>query len=313
LVPVFYDPVFLRHFTGCHPESPDRLVAISAELESGRLNKLVHVRACELAPETRVSAVHDSGYVQTVREICSAGGGWLDSDTRLSPASYEAALRACGGACQAVDEVLSGRSPVVFCAVRPPGHHAESEQGMGFCLFNSIAVAAQYAVESKGLNRILVVDWDVHHGNGTQQIFYSRSDVAFLSIHRFPFYPGTGTLGETGTGEGLGYTVNLPTEFGTTPDVFIEKFRRALEQLAGRVKPELILVSAGFDAYWNDPIGSLGLQPEHFRELTQIVVEVSRAFAGPKIVSVLEGGYDLRGLAECTAEHLLALSEVTAT
>jgi acetoin utilization deacetylase AcuC-like enzyme len=175
---------------------------------------------------------------------------------------------------------------------------------MGFCLFNSIAVGAQYAVSELGLSRVLIVDWDVHHGNGSQDIFWRRSDVAFMSIHRYPFYPGTGSSEETGAGAGLGWTLNLPIEYGTSRAAYLDAFRNGIERFASQAKPELILISAGFDAYWQDPIGSLGLQPEDFAEMTAIVLEISRAYCPGKVVSVLEGGYHLVGLADCVAAHL---------
>lgn len=308
MIPVYYDSKFLAHATVRHPERPERLQAIVDRLGSDSARGLVDWRACQPARLDAITAVHPAAYIQGVELLSAAGGGWLDSDTYLNQHSFEVARLACGAACQAVDEVIAGGATSAFCAIRPPGHHAETSRGMGFCLFNNVAVAAQWAIEHWKLNRVMIVDWDVHHGNGTQEIFWERSDVGYFSIHRFPFYPGTGSGDEIGAGEGLGFTLNCPIEFGTRPSEFIAEFRQGVEQLAARVRPELILVSAGFDAYAGDPIGSLGLGAEHFAELTNILKELSRGYCPGKIVSLLEGGYDLDGLARCTEYHLRALA-----
>ena len=308
MIPVYYDPKFLDHVTGNHPECSERLRGLLPKLETEPLKSIVSRAECTAAPLSWITAVHSPEYVATIERLCRQGGGWLDSDTRLSPGSFEAAIIACGAACQAVAEVVEGKSSAAFCAVRPPGHHAESSGGMGFCLFNNVAVAAQFAVKELRLNRVLVVDWDVHHGNGTQEIFWTRPDVGFLSIHRFPFYPGTGTAGETGAGDGLGATLNLPIAHGTPTNEYLTKFRQGVEQIAQRIKPELILISAGFDAFRDDPIGSLGLKFEDFKLLTEIVLDISRSYCPQKVVSVLEGGYHLTGLANCVEAHLLALA-----
>ncbi len=308
VLPVFYDSTFLRHATGGHPECPERLQAILERLTGDALKSVVQLRTCQAPDEVWITAVHGEDYVRAVRQRCENGGGWLDADTILSPGSFDAARLACGAVCHAVREVVEGRERAAFCAVRPPGHHAESNRGMGFCLLNNVAVAAEYSIRNLLLNRILVIDWDVHHGNGTQEIFWTRAEVGYLSIHRYPFYPGTGTAGETGSADGLGCTLNLPISFGTPPSEFLKQFRRGLEQIAQRIQPELILISAGFDAFVDDPIGSLGLGPEDFGHLTDAVVEMSREYCPGKIVSVLEGGYHLDGLASCTENHLLSLS-----
>jgi acetoin utilization deacetylase AcuC-like enzyme len=200
--------------------------------------------------------------------------------------------------------VLAGEDRTALCLVRPPGHHALADYAMGFCLFNNVAIAARVAIDEHDLERVLVVDWDVHHGNGTQDTFYADGRVGYFSAHRWPFYPGSGAADETGIGAGLGATRNLPLEFGTPRATYRDRFRRELEDFAARIRPQLVLVSAGFDAHRDDPIGSLGLEVEDFAELTQMVLDVASVHAGGRVVSLLEGGYNPPILAECVAAHL---------
>jgi acetoin utilization deacetylase AcuC-like enzyme len=236
------------------------------------------------------------------------GGGMLDPDTVVSPASADVAQLAAGAACDAVDRIVTGQAKTALCLVRPPGHHALPNRAMGFCLFNNIAIAARVARLEHGVGRILIVDWDVHHGNGTQDTFYADGQIGFFSVHRWPFYPGTGAADETGTGAGLGATLNLPLAFGTTRDKYRERFRHKIEEFAARIRPELVLLSAGFDSHRTDPVGSLGLEVEDFAELTQIVRDVADAHAGGRIVSLLEGGYNPAVLAQCVETHLRGLT-----
>ena len=221
----------------------------------------------------------------------------------MSRDSYEVACQAAGSAVDAVEQVVAGKYRRALCLIRPPGHHALQQAPMGFCLFNNVAVAARHAVDRLGLSRVLIVDWDVHHGNGTQDAFYSDGQVHFFSSHRSPFYPGTGAAEETGTGQGLGTIFNLPLRFGISRHEFHERFQNMLERAAAHSKPELVLISAGFDAHRADPIGSLGLESEDFSELTRLVVACANQFCGGKIVSLLEGGYDVRALAESVQAH----------
>jgi acetoin utilization deacetylase AcuC-like enzyme len=251
--------------------------------------------------------VHDAGYIRQVEAWARAGGGHVEADTMMSPDSYDAAVRAAGTAVAAVEEVASGAHRRALCLVRPPGHHALHDAPMGFCLFNNVAVAAAHAVEKLGLSRVLIVDWDVHHGNGTQDAFYSDGRVHFLSAHRSPFYPGTGDTNETGTGPGLGAITNLPLRFGISRREYRERFQTALEGAARHAQPELILISAGFDAHRADPVGSLGLENEDFVALTQLISECSEQYCGGKIVSLLEGGYNLQVLPESVQAHIEAL------
>jgi acetoin utilization deacetylase AcuC-like enzyme len=302
---LFSDPIFLEHDTGQHPERIERLRAIHARLnQAGLLQRCQQGPFKPLTPEA-IARVHVPEMLERVRQTAEQGGGRLDPDTVVSSASYDVGLAAPGACVAAVDAVLDGTARNALCLVRPPGHHATPTRSMGFCLFNNVALAARHAL-SRGLNRLLIVDWDVHHGNGTQDIFEADPQVTFFSIHRFGhgFYPGTGSGSETGTGAGLGHTVNAPVRYGTSRSDYHAAFRRFLERAAQLSKPELVLLSAGFDAHQRDPIGSLGLQTEDFTTLTRTVLEVAQAHAAGRLVSCLEGGYDLEALAESVQAHL---------
>ena len=303
---LFADPLFQRHDTGRHPEKPARLAAIQNRLENASL-----VAQCRkgiytpLAPEA-VCEIHTLEVVVAARRLAESGGGWLEADTLLCPESYQVALAAAGACTAAVDQVMRGMDRSALCLIRPPGHHATSTSSMGFCIFNNIALAAHHARKAFGLDRILIVDWDVHHGNGTQEIFWADPTVSFLSIHRFGqgFYPGTGNDDETGTGPGLGFTVNIPVRFGTPRTDYHARFRNAVEKAADAIKPNLILLSAGFDAHVRDPIGSLGLEAEDFAEMTKTLLAIADTHADGRLVSCLEGGYNLEALGECVQAHL---------
>jgi acetoin utilization deacetylase AcuC-like enzyme len=304
---LYSDPCFLQHETGRHPESPERLRRVYAHLAATHLDRRFDKGTVRPATLEQLSRVHDPRYIWQVEQCASGGGGRVEADTVMSRDSYDAAVRAAGAAVAAVDEVVSGAHRRALCLVRPPGHHALYDAPMGFCLFNNVAVAARHAVEGLQLSRVLIVDWDVHHGNGTQDAFYSDGRVHFFSVHRFPFYPGTGDTDETGTGRGLGAISNLPLPFGIPRREFRERFHTALAQAVRRAEPELILISAGFDAHRADPIGSLGLETEDFADLTQMVCACSEQYCGGKIVSLLEGGYDLQALAESVQAHVEVL------
>ena len=300
------DPLFQRHETGRHPEQPARLVVIQNKLENAGLVAQCKRGAYTPLTEAEVAAIHAPRVAASARQVCAAGGGHLDGDTVVSPESFDVALAAAGAAVSAVDQVLRGDDRTALCLIRPPGHHATPERSMGFCLFNNIALAAHFARTRHGVNRVLIVDWDVHHGNGTQDIFWTDPGVFFLSIHRFGngFYPGTGDADETGSGPGLGTTVNLPVRYGTSRPDFLARFRNAVEKAADTFKPELILVSAGFDAHRLDPIGSLGLETEDFAELTKMMLAIAATHTQGRLVSCLEGGYNLQALAESVQAHL---------
>lgn len=308
---LYTDPVFLGHDTGPHPETAERLRAIGAMLdETGLRNRCTPGRFTPLNPDALLS-VHDARVAERARAVAASGGGRLDADTVVSPASYDVALAAAGACVEAVDAVIAGEDHTALCLVRPPGHHATPTRSMGFCLFNNVAIAARHARQKHGVDRVLIVDWDVHHGNGTQDVFYDDLSVFFLSIHRFGhgFYPGTGAADETGTGPGLGATLNVPIRYGASREVYFAAFAEALDKAADASRPELVLVSAGFDAHRLDPIGGLGLEAEDFAELSRRVVDVARTHAGGRLVSCLEGGYHWQATAASVSEHLGVLLE----
>ncbi len=310
---LFKDPLFQEHDTGRHPENAARLRSILARLEKAGLDRDCRAGTFQPLAEEAITAIHNPDVVARVKEVVRHGGGYLDADTVVSPASFEVALAAAGACVAAVDAVLNGTDKNALCLVRPPGHHATPHRSMGFCLFNNIALAAHHARTVHGLRRILIVDWDVHHGNGTQDIFFADGDVFFYSIHRYGygFYPGTGAADETGSGPGLGKTINVPVRFGTSRADYRGMYRNALEKAADAIKPELVLVSAGFDAHALDPIGSLGLDVEDFVFLTTMVLEVAKTHADGRLVSCLEGGYNLDALAESVQGHLEELLAAT--
>jgi acetoin utilization deacetylase AcuC-like enzyme len=307
---LYSDPRFLDHDTGHgHPERAERLRQITAELESTGLAARCTCPDWQPASREQIERVHSAEYIDSIADIAQRGGGRPDPDTVVSAASFDVARLAAGAACDAVDRVLAGEDKTAFCIIRPPGHHALADRTMGFCLFNNVAVAARAALVEHQLDRVLIVDWDVHHGNGTQDMFYADERVGFCSIHRWPFYPGTGASDETGTGSGGGTTRNLPIEFGTPRDAYLGQFQNELEKFAAQIRPQLILVSAGFDAHREDPVGSLGLEVEDFAELTKVVQSIADVHTGGCIVSLLEGGYNVTRLAESVAVHLQELLE----
>ncbi len=303
---LYTDPVFLEHATGQHPENAERLRRVTKKLEAANLIGRCRVGSFQPAAKESILAVHTAEVYERAEKMAERGGGYLDPDTVVSPASFRVALNAAGACMAAVDAVVTGADSTALCLVRPPGHHATPTRSMGFCLFNNIAIAAAHARTKHALNRILIVDWDVHHGNGTQDVFYSDPAKFFLSVHRYGdgFYPGTGAADETGTGAGLGFTKNVPLPFGVSRKAYFEAFGRALEQAADKMKPELVLVSAGFDAHARDPIGSLGLQTEDFATLTNQALHVAKAHAQGKLIACLEGGYNVDALADSVQVHL---------
>ncbi len=301
---LYRDARFLDHQTGEHPERAVRLQAVESHL--GRTGLAARCRQPTAKPcdRTCLARVHEPDYIEEMRAFARAGGGNLDADTVCGPSSFDVAALAAGTVIDAVRSVLGGEDSSALCLVRPPGHHALSGQAMGFCLFNNVAVGASAAIEEFGLDRVLIVDFDVHHGNGTQAIFWENPQVGFLSIHRWPFYPGTGSADERGGGDGLGSTVNLPIEEGTPRDEYLETFTTRLQSFADYIRPQLVLVSAGFDAHRTDPLGNLGLEAEDYAIITDRILEIAAAHAGGRVVSVLEGGYNPPALARCVAEHL---------
>jgi acetoin utilization deacetylase AcuC-like enzyme len=287
------DPLYLEHRVPGHVECPQRLEAIVDHFrKTGLLSRLRPHEARDATAE-EIALCHDPAYIEVVREVCERGGGWFDADTYLNGRSYAAAVRAVGGVLSAIEAIQNGRDRNALCLVRPPGHHATPRGGMGFCLFNNAAIGARFL-----RRRVLIVDWDVHHGNGTQDIFEEDPRVWYFSTHRFPFYPGTGSASE----RGVGNILNVPLGADTPREEFVEKFRGAIRKADREFNPEWLIVSCGFDAYENDPIGGLNLKPEDYRTLTDILVKLDRP-----IVSALEGGYSLDGLGSCAEHHVMGL------
>ncbi len=304
-------PDFVLHDPGAtHPECPDRVRALLSHLEKADFSKNFLRIMPEPADEKWIELVHPSEYVRLIEQAAVEAPSALDQDTRLSSNSYYVAKLAVGGALAAVDVVMGGGVKNAFAAVRPPGHHALAGRAMGFCLFNNVAIAARYLQEKFDLKRILVVDWDVHHGNGTQDIFYSDPSVLFFSMHQYPFYPGTGSAEETGANAGEGFTVNIPIPSMAGNKEVVFAFREKLVPVADLFQPEFVLISAGFDGHQRDPLAQLQLTEEGFVELTRVVMEVAEKYAHGRVVSLLEGGYDLEGLMGSVEAHLKILAKL---
>jgi acetoin utilization deacetylase AcuC-like enzyme len=297
----------LEHDTGPHPEQPARITAIERELN--KRGWLGFERARSPAVERAdLTAVHPERYVDAIERISGYGGGHLDADTVTSAGSFEAALHAAGGAVELVDLLLDGRADTAFSCHRPPGHHALPAQAMGFCLFNNVAVAATHALRSRGLERVLILDWDVHHGNGTNDIFHGSDEVLFISIHQSPLYPGTGHAEDLGTGQGRGYTVNLPVSAGADDELFRSLVDHVAVPLATAYEPQLVVISAGYDAHRDDPLATCGLTAEGFGQMTRSMRRCCEGLGAP-LGAVLEGGYALDALARSVAATLEALQE----
>jgi acetoin utilization deacetylase AcuC-like enzyme len=281
-----------------HPESPKRLTAINNAVKQAKWYKdLVRLESKPVDIQI-LSLVHGKAYIETVERECKAGyGGLSTGDTAICRESYNIALRAAGGVLAAVDAVFEKKSGFAFCAVRPPGHHASANRGMGFCVFNNIAAAARYAQHKYNAERVLIADWDVHHGNGTQDIFYTDPSVFFMSTHQYPWYPGTGHHSETGSGKGKGTTMNRPFPAGAGNSEIISAFKKDLLPAAKEFKPDFTLISAGYDSRIHDPLGGFRITDDGFRELTRIMIEISHIAGNGRLVAILEGGYNLEGLA----------------
>jgi acetoin utilization deacetylase AcuC-like enzyme len=306
--PVFLEhPSSLDHDTGGHPEHRGRIEAVIAELR--RRDWCGYERVASPAVERSVlTRVHPQEYVELIERAGAEGGGMLDADTVMSAGSFTAALHACGGAVELVRRLLAGGpGSCGFSAHRPPGHHALPARPMGFCLFNNVAVAARYAVSEEGLERVMVLDWDVHHGNGTNDIFSADDQVLFVSIHQWPLYPGTGGAMDVGSGRGRGFTVNLPVPAGTGDDAYVSLVRDVAAPLAREYRPELILISAGFDAHRDDPLADCAVTEAGFAGMTAVMREVGAGLGAP-VGCVLEGGYSLRALASSVAVTMEALA-----
>jgi acetoin utilization deacetylase AcuC-like enzyme len=305
-------PAFLKHAPQMeHPEHPGRLVAILNQLQHSPLNASITRLEPPLADTATVERNHSPAYVAFVQERIRAGAWLLDyGDTYINQHSWEAALRAVGGACLACDLVMRGEMQRVFCGLRPPGHHAEWNQALGFCIFNNVAVAARHLLEVHGVDRVAIVDFDIHHGNGTQHSFYDSDRVLYVSTHQYPFFfPGSGDAGERGTGKGQGCTLNLPFPSGTPEEAILEAYAGPIAEALARFRPDVLLFSAGFDGHRADPLGGWSLTTQGFGRITRACLDAAHPSTHGRTVSCLEGGYDLQALAESVEEHILQLGQ----
>lgn len=303
-------PSSLRHETGPHPEQPARINAIQRELSERDWLGFERIESPAVDLDLLMQ-VHPPAHVETIRALAASGGGAIDLDTVMSEGSYEAAVHGAGGAAKLVELLLAKQARYGFSAHRPPGHHATADRAMGFCLFNNVAVAATAALAEGGLERVLILDWDVHHGNGTNDIFHASDRVLFISIHQWPFYPGTGPAADLGSGAGLGYTVNLPVPAGAGDDIFCSLVDQVAMPLATAFQPELVLISAGYDAHRDDPLGECAVTDAGFAEMTRSVVRTCTALDVP-LGCVLEGGYGLDALARGVATTMEVMAEAEA-
>ncbi|MDI9571387.1 MAG: histone deacetylase [Pseudomonadota bacterium] len=296
---VVVDERYLRHGEGhFHPESPRRLEALYAMLQQPDMEGKYVAIAPRHATHDELGLVHAPSYIGLVAGTAGKRYYSLDADTQTSPESYDTAKLAVGGVLNAVDAAMTGRADNAFAFVRPPGHHAGRNRGAGFCLFNNVAVGARYALGKYGLKRILIADWDLHHGDGTQEIFYRDKKVLYFSTHQYPAYPGSGTFTETGQGDGAGYTVNVPLKARTDDALHVKAFRGILQPVALKFQPELVLLSAGFDSHFQDPLGDMRVTPKGYVFMTRILMDIAAACCGGRLVAVLEGGYNVEALTE---------------
>jgi acetoin utilization deacetylase AcuC-like enzyme len=302
----FTDDLFLEHLTGTHPERPERISSARTKLEQQSYFGSLKQFPKRFATDEELRLVHPQDHITRVENMSQRGGGMLDADTVVSRRSAEAARLAVGAGLQAVDALVRGEAERAFLLVRPPGHHALADRAMGFCLFSNIAVCARYA-QQQGFAKVAIVDWDVHHGNGTEAIVYDDPTVLFTSIHQYPFYPGTGAASDTGRGAGEGATLNVPMAAGSSDADYERQFRDRIIPALERFQPDILLISAGFDAHRADPLGGMHLSTEVFARLTAMVTTVANAQCNGRVISMLEGGYDLTALADAVEAHVAVL------
>lgn len=300
---IIQDPRYLEHITGpMHPERPERLIAIQKMFQNSGLEKKCIKLEPREATEDEIALVHTRELIEQVKNTANKNSTYLDGDTHASQHSWEAAKLAVGGLLVGLDKLKEGSLDEVFAFPRPPGHHAERDHAMGFCLFNNVAIAAEVALQQKGLKKILILDFDVHHGNGTQHIFESRSDVFYISTHQYPFYPGTGAKSEKGKGKGEGYTLNIPLSAASDDETYHLAFREQVEPTVIQYKPDLLIVSAGFDAHTKDPIGGMEVTKFGFKAMAESIEKMKKACGNIPVLYALEGGYHLEGLSESVKE-----------
>ncbi len=292
-----YDPIYLKHDTGQHVENAGRLEAIISHLEQSQLKQQLIPIKPRAASVEELSLVHHTQHISHIQEVAQKGGGWLDADTIMSSHSYEVAIYSAGGVIRATEAVMDDEVDSAFALVRPPGHHATFQQAMGFCLFNNVAIAAKYALARYNLERLAIIDFDVHHGNGTQEIFYDNPQVLYISTHQYPLYPGTGSIDEAGSGEAKGTTVNIPLMAGCSDTEYLPVFEQIVAPAVRRFKPRLIIVSAGYDPHWADGIALMQVSTTGFARMVTIIKELADELCNGHLVFSLEGGYNLTALA----------------